>query len=138
MQGVVGDNADGLNIRQLFALFELIHHLRGKNMRADDRVGRIAGEYLGKLGCAERVDDIDDAGRRGKIACAVVFRQLVDQTVQRLHVLGRKQIAFVDRGFDQIADIGVHIQRVHFSAAAGQQVADGLGRCMVSVTRGHG
>ena len=41
------------------------------------------------------------------------IRDRVDQTVQRLHVLGGEQIALVDGGFDQVADIGVNLSLIH-------------------------
>ena len=82
-------------------------------MRTDDNIGHMVRNDLGKLGRTECVDDIDNARRRVKIACAVVLGQLVDQTVQRLHMLGGEQISLVDRGFNEVADIGVHIERVH-------------------------
>ena len=138
MQGVIGDNADGRDIIQLFALFQLVHHLCGKDVRAQDNIRRIACQHLGKFGRAKRVDDVDDAGGARKIACPVVFRQLIDQTVQRLHVLGGKQIAFIDGIFDQVADIGVNVERMHFSPLAGQHIADGLGSRMMAEACGDG
>ena len=101
-------------------------------------IRRIAGQHLGELGCAERVDDVDDAGRAGKIARPIVLRQLIDQTVQCLHMLGRKQIAFVDRGFDQVADVGIYIERMHFRALARQHIPDRFGGGVVAVARRYG
>ena len=138
VERVVGNNADGLDIGEFFALFQLIDHLCGKNVRTDDNIGHMVRNDLGKLGRTECVDDIDNARRRVKIACAVVLGQLVDQTVQRLHVLGGEQIALVDGGFDQVADIGVNIQRVNFRALGFQHVADGLCGGMVTETGGDG
>ena len=107
-------------------------------MRTDDNIGHMVRNDLGKLGRTECVDDIDNARRRVKIACAVVLGQLVDQTVQRLHVFGGEQIALVDGGFDQVADIGVNIQCVNFRALGFQHVADGLCGGMVTETGGDG
>ena len=113
MERVVRDDADGHDVRELFPLFQLIHHLRGENMRADDDVRLAVGNDAREFGRAEGIDDIDDARCRGEIARAVVLCQLIDQTVQRLHMLGGEQISLVDRGFNEVADIGVHIERVH-------------------------
>ena len=107
-------------------------------MRTYDDVRRIAGQHLGEFGRAERVDDIDNAGCAGKIACPVVFRQLVYQTVQRLHMLGGKQVALIDCGLDQVADIGVNIERMHFRAFARQHIPNGFGGSMVPIARRDG
>ena len=82
-------------------------------MRADDDVRLAVGNDAREFGRAEGIDDIDDARRRGEIARAVVLCQLIDQTIQSLHMLGGEQISLVDRGFNEVADIGVHIERVH-------------------------
>lgn len=66
----------------------------------------------------ELFEDVEDARRGGEIACAVVLRELIDQTVKRLHMLGREQIALVDRGFNQVADVGVDVERIDLGTLA--------------------
>ena len=50
-------------------------------------------------------------------------------------MLGGEQIALVDRGFDQVADIGVYIQSVYFRALAFQHIPNRFGGGMVSIAR---
>ena len=118
VERVVGDDADGHDVRELFALFQLVHHLRRENVCADDNVRLAVGNDAGELGRAQSVDDVDDARRGGEIACAVVLRELIDQSIKRLHMLGREQIALVDRGFNQVADVGVDVERIDLGALA--------------------
>ena len=48
VERVVGNNADGLNIGEFFA-FQLIDHLRCKNMRTDDNIGHMVRNDLANL-----------------------------------------------------------------------------------------
>ena len=53
-------------------------------------------------------------------------------------MLGGKQIALIDRGFNQVADVGIYVQCMDLRSTAGQHIAHSLGGRMMPIACRNG